>query len=694
MYHLPYCCEPCGLLESNIIYNACENISPIEKLTIINQPSTVSNQGARPIFATKISGAGYVIATTSAIDRDDNIIVAGVYYGDCPTKILSGTLINFYNCNNTIGHTLNSTSNYNVFISKYNPSGFVLWVTKICGISHETNINITVDMNNNIIIVGQYENKIDILNSNGDIIASLPEAVGISSFIIKFDQCGNPLWATTIISTSIVIATAVTSDITNNIYLTGYYSGSSIENCEAVRFYNTDDTVGATLPTATGRDAFIAKYNSSGHAIWTTKIGSTSTTTSTVNISCDIAITLDKCIIVSGLYQTTPLIFYNTPNGNCLSGISLEHSSIVHLECGYPSKQCDSESKKCDCNTNCTHNNISKKNIMDAFVSKYNEHGVAIWATRIVGQLNDLNISIAVDNSNDIIVTSRYSSKEIIIYSTLNCNFPAMQLMNSGGNDSFIIKYDACGILLWATRIAGVSRVCPEPRHGALALEILPIKNSIHRQISPNRSSTSRGFANHNITTDSNSNIIITGNFGFNRVIFYNANGLFGSNLAGTTSDNSFVAKYNRCGVVIWAAKQIATNTCIGLTVSTDFCNNIIITGAYQAKLLSICGSNGNVLSKLRNTGLVDTFIIKYSDFCQVLVLQPSLNPYTTKTLILKGYNGTNTLITAAHNLLVDQKNCASSGIVLTNHDAAISLVWTNNRWNIVSIRHVIIMYD
>jgi hypothetical protein len=694
MYHPFYCCEPCGTLEPDIIYTAHGDISPVENLTIINQPCLALNQGGRAILLTKISGAGSIIAIVTAIDNYNNIIVAGIHHGDPPSKILPGTTINFHNCDHSIGGELKSSGNHDVFISKYSPNGFVLWIAKIGGLSHNFTLDITIDTKNNIIIVGKYENQINIFDSGGNIIASLPTPKGIGSFIIKYDPSGNPYWVNTIISTSIVVIISVVSDIFNDIYVVGYYSGTSIQNEAAVNFYSTDNIIEGTLPTAIGRDAFIAKYNAVGHVMWTTKIGSASSTISTINILHDIAISPDRSIVVTGLYQTNSLVFFNAPNGNHHSGLTLENNN---------------------------NNN-------NGFVAKYNEHGVAEWVTsipqgvtlvnlpvpvtsaksipqgvaKISGLLDDCGVSVAVDNVNDIVITGGYRSQtipctdpiggsqknKITIYSVSNnpnenfgqnteslalaishpdintfingsCDINnKTQLINSGKNDNFIIKYNRKGIVLWATRITGLN-------------------NGKTQQI----------------ITDQYDSIIVIGSFGSNLVSFYNSNDSVGSTIVGTLANNSFVAKYNRFGRILWVAKQTGTNTSTGLAVSVDFNNNIIIAGTYKNNPLVIFNSNGTIAYHMPNNGSLEAFIGVYSDFSQILSLQPSLQSFATKTIILKGYNSTNTLITANANLLVDQNGREAHGIILTGINSKISLIWNNNRWHIISMEHVFIIY-
>src|ERR1700722_1457620 len=202
-----------NLIQREIIYTANANIQSISELTIVNQPNTSRNYFARMIWATKIAGPSTEMATTTAIDNNNNIVIAGIYHGDASTGSSLGNPVNFYDQNNFIGKTIYTTGNYDVFVAKYTPDGFVIWNSKIIGTTSDTKLSLSIDNHNNIVLTGFYENtKLDIYNSYDQCVATLPSSSGINCFIVKYNENGMVLWVNTIVSTSIVVINSVKTD--------------------------------------------------------------------------------------------------------------------------------------------------------------------------------------------------------------------------------------------------------------------------------------------------------------------------------------------------------------------------------------------------------------------------------------------------------------------------------------------------
>ena len=119
------------------------------------------------------------------------------------------------------------------------------------------------------------------------------------------------------------------------------------------------------------------------------------------------------------------------------------------------------------------------------------------------------------------------------------------------GNDAFIAKYNAAGVVQWVARQAGTG------------------------------SDTAYG-----VTADSSGNVIVAGYYG-SALTIYNADGQqFGTTLALTGgSYDAFIAKYNAAGVVQWVAQQVGTGPDIALAVTVDSSGNVIVAGSYGSAL-------------------------------------------------------------------------------------------------------------
>jgi hypothetical protein len=158
---------------------------------------------------------------------------------------------------------------------------------------------------------------------------------------------------------------------------------------------------------------------------------------------------------------------------------------------------------------------------------------------------------------------------------------PIHPLITPRSNNCFIVKYNSNGAPIWARRIGG-----------------------------PDGS-----YVGYSVTRDSSENIIVTGTYTFLTEI-YGANGksvVFTLQTPPGGSDNVFVVKYDSSGTPLWVRILGGTSTNIGNSISTDSSGNIIVVGNYTSTSLNIFAANGSTVSfSLTNSGLTDSFVVKY----------------------------------------------------------------------------------
>ena len=88
----------------------------------------------------------------------------------------------------------------------------------------------------------------------------------------------------------------------------------------------------------------------------------------------------------------------------------------------------------------------------DIFVARYDASGLLLWATRAGGAGDERGLAIAVDGSGNSYVTGRFRFAS----ATFGAGEPnETTLTSAGASDIFVAKYDAGGMLLWATRDGG-----------------------------------------------------------------------------------------------------------------------------------------------------------------------------------------------------------------------------------------------
>lgn len=181
----------------------------------------------------------------------------------------SGNVLTTGNFRNTIDFepgpgitNLTSNGSDDVFIQKLDASGNFIWAKSMGGTSFDISQAITTDTNGNVYTTGLFFATSDFDPGPGT--QNLISAGGFDIFVQKLDSNGNFLWVNQIGSTLLDVGRSITVDPSNNVYLTGYFSGTA----------DFDSGAGTTNLTATGfNDIFIQKLDQSGSLIWVKQMG-------------------------------------------------------------------------------------------------------------------------------------------------------------------------------------------------------------------------------------------------------------------------------------------------------------------------------------------------------------------------------------------------------------------------------------
>ncbi|MES2766176.1 MAG: choice-of-anchor D domain-containing protein [Bacteroidota bacterium] len=220
---------------------------------IITTPDTVSfyrgsflirYDPAGKLKVAKQLAIGESKVTSIIVDHISNIIVFG--------EIGSSTL-DFGN-----GILLSNTGWTDVFIAKFEPDGNPIWAKNPTGNTTDHATAIAIDKSDNIYIAG------DFFSQNLDFGSGvvLPRRDGnYSYYIAKYNTEGRAVWARELKGSSDDIIDLAT-DAADNLYLCG----------NLVTTYKFDFGNGINLKTNSPPDIFIAKYNSSGAALWARKL--------------------------------------------------------------------------------------------------------------------------------------------------------------------------------------------------------------------------------------------------------------------------------------------------------------------------------------------------------------------------------------------------------------------------------------
>lgn len=137
-----------------------------------------------------------------------------------------------------------SAGSWDVFLSKYDASGTMLWMRQTGTPAYEYAVGVAVDGSGNAYITGQTNDSL-----------GGPNAGGYDVFLAKYNASGTPLWTRQAGTSTNEGGVGVAVDSAGNAYISGY-SGGSLGGLNAG--YD---------------DYYLAKYNTAGALIWTHQAG-------------------------------------------------------------------------------------------------------------------------------------------------------------------------------------------------------------------------------------------------------------------------------------------------------------------------------------------------------------------------------------------------------------------------------------
>ena len=405
------------------------NGKPSEKKQWTKQLGTSSNDVGKSV-TTDSSGNIYVTGSTGG-GLDGNTISGGwdiflIKYNSSGTKqwtkqlgtsledwgngVTTDSSGNIYVTGGTYGDLDGNTNSggEDIFLIKYNSSGTKQWTKQLGTSSNDGGYCVTTDSSGNIYVTGVTEGGLDGNTNSGS----------FDIFIIKYNSSGTKQWTKQLGSSSQDEGYGVTTDSSDNIYVTGQTSGGLDENTNSGSF-----------------DIFLVKYNSSGTKQWTKQFGTSSddsgwgiTTDSSGNIyvSGTTGGGLDGDTSSGGNYMF--LVKYNssgtnqwtkqlgTSNPDYGQGVSTDSSGNIYVTGG--------TSGGLDGNTN--------SGSFDIFIIKYNSSGTKQWTKQLGSSSQDEGYGVTTDSSDNIYVTGRTTGG-------LDGN------THFGEWDIFLVKYNSSG---------------------------------------------------------------------------------------------------------------------------------------------------------------------------------------------------------------------------------------------------------
>lgn len=324
------------------------------------------------LWAKSVGGNSWDGGNGICVDASGNAIIAGRFQSDF-IVFDSDTLFN--------------GGASDIFITKYDQSGNVVWAKRAGGSSFEMGYAVSTDASENILLAGVFFSP-TIVFGNDTLVNS---GNNIDVFVAKFDSSGNPLWAR---SAKDAASYSICADPQGNVIMAGWFNGTTI-------IFGNDTLTNSSNAS----EIFLVKYDPSGNVLWAKSAGGTNE---------------EKC-----------------------SGVSTDASGNIFITGFFKSVAI---AFGADTLTNAHYTGY----VDDIFIAKYGATGSVIWAKSIGGSGGDEGWSVDTDvngnswltgytNNTDIIIAAYNTSGNLVWLDSIEAS--------SGGQMGYGLKADGYGNL-------------------------------------------------------------------------------------------------------------------------------------------------------------------------------------------------------------------------------------------------------
>lgn len=356
---------------------------PIFWLLLVHYSGAFS-QTVKLDWAKQITGNSFDVGHALTVDEEGNIYTTGYFSGTADFDPGPG----IYN--------LTSIAAEDIFVSKSDSRGNLIWAKSIGDFRYQAGYAIALDAAANIYVTGIFFGTVDFDPGAGE--SKLVSSGNEDVFICKLDNNGNFKWAKSFGGSTNDFSNGIILDNNGNIYLNGYFDGTSDFDPDGGIFNMT--SFGAT-------DIYVCKFNNSGNLIWAKQMGGPASESA-------YAIGLDD---QNNVYSTG--FFWGTSD--------FDPGPAVF--------------------------NLQATGFGDGFILKLNTNGQYINSGRMGGNNLVRCTSLKVDKQSNLYVTGYFDGEDDFDPG------PAVSLLSCpiGEEDIFIAKYNSNFQLVWVKQIGGPS---------------------------------------------------------------------------------------------------------------------------------------------------------------------------------------------------------------------------------------------
>jgi len=539
------------------------------------------------LFAQNIGGSSYGdYGHGIATDSNGNVWATGDFQGSI-------------DIDGDGNNDLTSNGGSDSYVAKFDSNGNLLFSQNIGGSSRDSGLAITTDSNGNAWATGSFQGSIDI---DGDGSNDLIDNGGFNNYVAKFDTNGNLLFVETIGSLSNYSRHhhGIATDSNGNVWATGGFSGSI-------------DIDGDGNNDLTGSGSYLVKFDSNGNLLFAQNIGGSGygiTTDSNGNVwatgyfsgsididgdgNNDLNGTGDHVIKFDSNGNLQFAQHIGSSNGGSGNDIATDNNGNV-WSTGNFWGNIDIDG---DGSNDLTHNGA-----WDSYIVKFSENSSPTEIT-LTNDTVDENVA-----ANTVVGTFNTTDPD----SGDTFTYELVAGVGDTDNTAFTIDDDELKINSspdYETKSSYNIRVqttdaAGETYQEELIVNINDVSESLNFQVEVSQSiggiSTDPTY---DIATDNNGNVWVTGYFW--QSIDVDGDGI--NDLTSNGSEDSYVAKFDSDGNLLFAQNIGGSGLDQGWGIATDSNGNAWVTGEFNGSI-DIDGDGNNDLT---SNGRTDSYIAKF----------------------------------------------------------------------------------
>ena len=514
------------------------------------------------VWAKQTSGSSgsYNAGAGIGVDGDGNSYVTGAFEGAAT-----------FGPNETNQAILTSVGGADIFVAKVDPDGALLWARQAGGVSADNGDGIAVDGSGNSYVTGSFEGTATFGPDEAN-VTPLTSTGETDIFVAKVDPDGALLWAKQAGGASADNGYGIGLDGSGSGYVTGQFQGAAT--------FGPGETLQTVLTSTVGTDIFVAKIDAGGALLWVEQADGT-----LFESGQPIAVDGGGNSYVAGLVLAGS-------SADDFFGGSFDGSAALDAAAATVTAPTSAGSQAIGAAQTSVLNGAG---FYDTYMAMYDTNGVLLRTTGAWTAI-EIGTDIAVDGRGNSYVTGVFAGAATFGRGAAN----ETTLTSAGNFDTFVAKYDAAGVLLWARRSGGGTY------------------------------DGSQGIA----VDESGNSYVIGAQFGVQR-LEPDFNELPGNESCVSQPEacinypnyNIFIAKYDDGGVLLWtkrtgvAVDRHSFNGSFGWDIGVEGSGNSYVTGFFYGHAVFGLGeanettlaSAGADTSPIRSAGSNDIFVAKYN---------------------------------------------------------------------------------